>query len=153
MKREEDHTWNTSFSLFGFVTPHPQLRQQTTTYVADWGQSASKVSLRCRDWYVSVGVSSISPTFPRVPFHFNILSDASLTSPSPAVLVRRYSGTLVLQSVGFLGLLHISELSICPYLIIVHSTTSWSRRPSLPRAFRGLRRSHHCSSLGLLIPD
>ena len=49
---------------------------------------------QCRDWYVSVGISSISPTFPRVPFHSNILSDASLTILSPAILVRRYSGTL-----------------------------------------------------------
>ena len=99
----------------------------------------------CRDWYVSVGVSSISPTFPRVPFHSNILSDASLTILSPAVLVRRYSGTLERRS----SRSSISELSVCPYFIIVHSTTSWSRRPSLPHAFHGFRRSHHCSSLGL----
>ena len=73
----------------------------------------------CRDWYISVGVSSISPTFPRVPFHSNTLFDTSLTSPSPAVLIRRYSGTLEHWS----SRSSISELSVCPYLIIVHSTT------------------------------
>ena len=93
MKREKDHAWNTSFSLFGLVTPHAQPSQQTTTRIADQGQSASKVPLGYRDWYISVGVPSISPTFPRVPFHSNILSNASLTSPSPAVLVQRYSST------------------------------------------------------------
>ena len=72
--------------------------------------------------YVSVGVSSISPTFPRVPFHSNILSNTSLTSPSPAVLVQRYSGTPEHWS----SWSAISELSVCPYLIIVHSTTYFS---------------------------
>ena len=103
----------------------------------------------CRDWYISVGVSSISPTFSRIPFHSNILSNTSLTSLSPAVLVRRYSGTPERRS----SQSSISELSVCPYLIIVHSTTSRSCRPSLPRAFHRLRRPHHCSSLGLLILD
>ena len=149
MKREKDRARNMSFSLFGFVTPRPQLSQQTTIRVADCGQSASKVPLGYRDWYISVGVPSISPTFPRVPFHSNILFNASLTSPSPAVLVQRYSGTPERR----LSRSSISELSISPYLIIIHSTTSWSRRPSLPRAFHGLRRPHHYSSLRLLIPD
>ena len=105
--------------------------------------------MRCRDWYVSIGISSISPTFSESPFTLNILPNASLTSPSPAVLVRRYSGTPERQS----SRSSISELSVCPYLIIVHSTTSRSRCPSLPCAFHGLRRPHHCSSLHLLIPD
>ena len=104
---------------------------------------------RCRDWYISVGISSISPTFSESPFTLNILPNASLTSPSPAVLVRRYSSTPERRS----SQSSISELSICPYLIIVHSTTSRSRRPSLPHAFHGLWRPHHCSSLHLLIPD
>ena len=83
------------------------------------------------------------------PFTLNILPNASLSSPSPAILVRRHSGTPEHRS----SRSSISELSVCFYLIIIPSITSRSRRPSLPRAFHGLRRSHHCSSLGLLIPD
>ena len=63
---------------------------------------------RCRDWYVSVGISCISPTFSRIPFHSNILSNTSLTSPSPAVLVRRYSST----PVGCLSLLYWNYLFV-----------------------------------------
>ena len=90
-----------------------------------------------RDWYISVGVSSISPIFCRVPFHSNILSNAFLTSPSPAVLVQRYSSTLGHWS----SWSSILELSVCPYLIIINSTTSRSHHPSLPCAFHGIRRS------------
>ena len=104
---------------------------------------------RCRDWYVSVGVSSISPTFPESPFTLISSPTHPWQSLSPAVLVWRYSGTPECRS----SRSPISELSVCLYLIIVHSTTSQSCCPSLPRAFHGLRWSYHCSSLGLLILD
>ena len=141
-KSEIRHYPAASFFVFFFQSRHSLIE-------ACWVCLAVSRPGRCRDWYISVGVSSISPTFSESPFTLNILPNASLTSPSPAVLVRRYSSTLEHR----LSWSSISELSVCPYLIIVHSTTSQSHRPSLPRAFHGLRRPHHCSSLCLLILD
>ena len=53
--------------------------------------------VRCRDWYVSVGVSSISPTF-RMPFHSKYPTQRILVKSEPSCLslkVLLYSGASV----------------------------------------------------------
>ena len=69
--------------------------------ILNWERNSNQ---RCRDWYVSVGVSSISPTF-RIPFHYKYPTQRILVKSEPSRLslkVLWYSGASVV-SVFYIG--------------------------------------------------